>query len=215
MRLFRWCLGVQLGWWLTLAGPVLAEVDIERGKSLYSTCTGCHGAAAGGQQALSAPRLNHLRQVYIVAQLEKFRAGIRGGENATTAAKQMAPMAATLPDEQALLDVAAYISGLDSQTPKASVEGDSELGADYYNQFCGACHGARASGNVALNSPALAGSDDWYLVSQLRAFRAGSRGAHAQDKTGRQMRAMASVLPSEQAIADVTAFIHSLSEQRQ
>jgi cytochrome c553 len=195
------------------AGPLRAEADLDRGASLYAPCAACHGVRAEGNRAQSAPRLAHLREVYIVAQLEKFRAGQRGGEGATATARQMAPMAATLPDEQALLDVAAYITSLDSPIPPASVEGDVALGADYYNQFCGACHGPAAAGNVALNSPALAGSNDWYLMAQLRAFREGSRGAVEGDRTGRQMRAMALVLPSEQALADVVAFIHSRAGQ--
>lgn len=196
----------------TLAARAHAEADLARGESLYATCATCHGADAGGNRALSAPRLNHLREVAIIAQLEKFRAGQRGGEDASASARQMVPMAAALPDEQALLDVAAYIVTLDSAVSPATVEGDAALGADYYNQFCGACHGPAAAGNVALNSPALAGSDDWYLLAQLQAFRAGERGAAPGDRTGRQMRAMAAVLPSEQAMADVVAFIRSLSE---
>ncbi|GAB3292352.1 c-type cytochrome [Parahaliea aestuarii] len=197
-----------LGMLAIATGPARAEADLERGKGLYATCAACHGADAAGNAALNAPRLNHLREVYVIAQLEKFRNGQRGGEGATMAAKQMAPMAATLPDQQALLDVAAYIASLDSPAPAATVEGDAALGADYYNQFCGACHGPTAAGNVALNSPGLAGTDDWYLLAQLKAFRDGSRGAVDGDRTGRQMRAMAAVLPSEQALKDVVAFIH-------
>ncbi len=186
-----------------------AEADRERGKALYATCAACHGADAAGNAALRAPRLNHLRPVYVLAQLEKFRTGQRGGEGASAQARQMAPMAANLPDAQALLDVAAYIASLDSAPPAATVQGDAALGADYYNQFCGACHGPAAAGNVALNSPTLAGTDDWYLLAQLAAFRDGSRGAVAGDRSGRQMRAMAAVLPSEQAVMDVVAFIQS------
>ena len=77
---------------------------------------------------------------------------------------------------------------------------------------CGACHGAAAEGNVALNSPRLAGSDDWYLLAQLQAFRSGQRGSHPEDRTGRQMRAMAGVLPDEQSMRDVVAFIRTLAE---
>ncbi len=194
---------------LLLSSGLRAEVDLVRGERLYATCAACHGAAAEGNQALQAPRLNHLREVYLIAQLEKFRSGLRGGAGSASPAQQMAPMAASLPDAQALVDVSAYIASLSSETGPATVEGDATLGADYYNQFCGACHGASADGNVALNSPRLAGSDDWYLLSQLHAFREGTRGAAPGDRTGRQMRAMAAVLPSEQALADVVAFIRS------
>ena len=73
-------------------------------------------------------------------------------------------------------------------------------------------HGPAAEGNVALNSPRLAGSDDWYMVAQLQAFRSGQRGTHPDDRTGRQMRAMAGVLPDDKAIADVVAFVNSLAQ---
>jgi cytochrome c553 len=56
----------------------------------------------------------------------------------------------------------------------------------------------------------LAGADDWYLVAQLQAFREGIRGSGPNDKTGRQMRAMAGVLPDDKAIADVVAYIRTL-----
>jgi cytochrome c553 len=81
---------------------------------------------------------------------------------------------------------------------------------DYYNQFCGACHGAAAQGNTGLNSPRLSGSDDWYLLEQLKAFRAGSRGAHPKDRTGKQMRAMAGLLPDDKTVQDVVVFIRTV-----
>ncbi len=182
------------------------------GAAAYATCAACHGANAEGNAALKSPRLNHLSAVYLSAQLQKFKSGIRGGEGGSATAAQMAPMAMTLADDAAINSVAEYITGLESGTSPATIEGDVALGADYYNQFCGACHGADAAGNPSLNSPRLAGTDDWYLAEQIRAFRAGERGAHPDDRTGKQMRAMAMVLPNDQAVADVVAFIRSLSE---
>jgi len=79
-------------------------------------------------------------------------------------------------------------------------------------RLCGACHGANAGGNVALNAPRLAGADDWYLLDQLHAFREGQRGRHREDRTGRQMRNMAAMLDDEQALQDVIAYIRSQAE---
>lgn len=202
---------------LVLAGLVTAALpgfaqEVDAGKGLFTTCVACHGENAEGNKALNAPRLNHLEPVYIAAQLDKFRRGIRGGDGASASARQMAPMAAVLADEQAVQDVAAYIASLDSEPSAATIEGDTVMGADYYNQFCGACHGAAAQGNLSLNSPRLAGGDDWYLEAQLLAFRAGQRGADPRDTTGRQMRAMAVILPDEQAVKDVVAFLHGLEQ---
>ncbi len=196
---------------LAAAGAAAAD-DVAAGKAHYATCVACHGSQAEGNRALNAPRLNHLEPVYLAAQLQKFKSGQRGGAGASATAVQMAGMAGTLADEQAVNDVAAYIASLDSETPAATVEGDVALGGDYYNQFCGACHGAAAQGNPALNSPRLAGTDDWYLLAQLEAFRVGQRGTHADDRTGKQMRAMAAVLPDEQALKNVVAFIRSLED---
>ena len=197
-----------IGFFSVLAGPVFSAGNLEAGKAAYGTCAACHGVNAEGKQALNAPRLTHLSAVYVVAQLQKFKAGVRGGPGASSSAQQMAPMAATLADEQAMIDVATYIASMEAPPAVHTLEGgDPAVGADYYNQFCGACHGATAQGNNALNSPRLRGADDWYLLAQLQAFRAGNRGAHPDDRTGKQMRAMAGLLPDDTVVKDVVFFI--------
>jgi cytochrome c oxidase subunit 2 len=62
-------------------------------------------------------------------------------------------------------------------------------------------------------APTLAGASDWYLVTQLRAFRSGLRGMHEDDKGGKQMRPMSLLLPDEKAIEDVVTFVYSLGDQ--
>jgi cytochrome c oxidase subunit 2 len=51
---------------------------------------------------------------------------------------------------------------------------------------------------------------DWYLVTQLKNFKHGIRGAHPQDMYGSQMVLMAEILPDERAINDLVAYINSL-----
>lgn len=191
---------------------VRAEDDPKRGGELYAACAACHGAQGEGNPGLKAPRLTHLSSVYIVAQLQKFKAGYRGGDGASDSARQMAAMAATLADDQAMYDTAAYIGTLQGGVSPVTIKADVEQGARYYRQYCAACHGPGAQGNPALNSPRLAGADDWYIVTQLQSFRAGSRGSDANDRTGKQMRAMAGVLPDDDAVAAVAAYIRSLEE---
>ncbi|MCH8867826.1 MAG: c-type cytochrome [Proteobacteria bacterium] len=87
--------------------------------------------------------------------------------------------------------------------------GDAEKGKTLY-AICAACHGANAEGTAALNAPANAGQDPWYMTRQLKNFKAGIRGAHPDDTFGAQMRPMAMVLADDQAIADVVAYISSL-----
>jgi cytochrome c oxidase subunit 2 len=193
---------------------VLAEGNAESGKDYFQVCVACHGEEAQGNMNLKAPRLSHLQPEYIVQQLKNFRADIRGGEGTSEAAQRMRPMASTLPDEQAIEDVASYISTLPGGRPPAAVKGDAVMGGDYFNQFCGACHGAAAQGSVLMTAiaPTLAGASDWYLAAQLHAFRAGVRGVHPDDKGGRQMRPMSLLLPHEQAIEDVVTFVYGFGE---
>ncbi len=93
--------------------------------------------------------------------------------------------------------------------PVVEAAGDAEKGKTLY-AICAACHGANAEGTAALNAPANAGQDPWYMTRQLKNFRAGIRGAHPDDTFGAQMRPMAMVLADDQAIADVVAYLSSL-----
>ena len=94
--------------------------------------------------------------------------------------------------------------------PTAQAAGDVEKGKELYN-ICTACHGPNAEGKPALNAPANAGQDPWYLTRQMKNFRAGIRGAHPDDTFGAQMRPMAMMLADEQDIADVVAYLASMT----
>lgn len=181
-------------------------------SELYAPCAACHGEQAEGNRSLNAPRLNHLDPVSLLLQLEKFQRGWRGAEGASDAARQMAASVDLLPSENAWPELVAWIADLQSGPSPVSVKGDSERGALLYRQFCIACHGPAAQGNLALNAPRLAGGDDWYLLAQLQAFREGQRGRLREDRSGRQMRAMAAALPDEQALADVVSWIRAQVE---
>ena len=52
--------------------------DAARGKTLFTPCVECHGADAHGNRDKNAPALNRASDWYLVAQLGKFKAGIRG-----------------------------------------------------------------------------------------------------------------------------------------
>ncbi|MEQ9823683.1 MAG: c-type cytochrome [Puniceicoccaceae bacterium] len=85
------------------------EGDPIRGKSYYAVCASCHGIDGLGNEALSAPSLVGQQDWYLVSSLERFKSGVRGADPEDLHGAQMRPMAATLPDEQAMRDVAAYI----------------------------------------------------------------------------------------------------------
>jgi len=82
------------------------------GRALFTSCVACHGVRAEGGAAAGAPRLAGMSDWYLLRQLEDFRAGRRGGEGAEPGATAMRAIASTLPDEQSLQDVIAYIASL-------------------------------------------------------------------------------------------------------
>lgn len=93
--------------------PITIEGGVpENGAALYATCAACHGAKGEGNKALNAPALVSLNDWYVVTQLQKFKAGIRGGNPQNPNAVMMRGMALSLADDQAIKDVVAYINSL-------------------------------------------------------------------------------------------------------
>ncbi len=86
--------------------------NAEKGKALFMTCQACHGADAAGNDLLNAPSLRNQHDWYLVAQLHKFKDGVRGSNPQDVTGSQMRPMAMTLADDQAVKDVVAYIHSL-------------------------------------------------------------------------------------------------------
>ena len=186
-----------------------AKANIAAGQTFYAVCSACHGPQAQGNQALNAPKLSQQAPWYLARQLRHFRQGIRGTSDQDVYAKQMIPMASTLPDDTAIASVAAYISSLPDEPPPATLGGDRERGRSLY-RTCAACHGAEGQGIWTTNAPRLSHMSDWYLARQLRNFKQGVRGGHPQDFYGAQMAEMSKILADEQAIDDLLAYIHSL-----
>jgi cytochrome c oxidase subunit 2 len=102
-----------------------------------------------------------------------------------------------------LICTSAPIMGFGSDTS------DAARGQGHY-ATCQTCHGVNAEGNQAMGAPRLVGLQEWYLVKQMQKFRSGLRGSEAQDTFGQQMAAIAKVLPNEQAINDIAAYIVTL-----
>ena len=86
--------------------------DPQRGKSLYTTCSSCHGTDGQGIWATNAPRLANMSDWYLQRQMHNFREGIRGKHPQDFHGAQMASMARVLADERAINDVLDYIHTL-------------------------------------------------------------------------------------------------------
>lgn len=187
----------------------LAAGDPAAGKQLYAVCAACHGLQAEGNAALNAPKLSGQGDWYLRRQLRHFKNGARGAHDKDVFGKMMAPMAATLPDDAAIAHVSAYIETLPDNPAPATVKGNASNGQQRY-VTCGACHGADGRGVEAMNAPGLKGMSDWYLVTQLKNFKQGIRGAHPQDLYGRQMALMSEILHDDQAINDLVTYVNTL-----
>jgi cytochrome c oxidase subunit II len=87
--------------------------DAGSGQRLYqTTCSTCHGDDGRGRRSVNAPNLVGLDDWYLITQLHNFREGIRGRHPQDMYGLQMALMSATLADEAAVSDMAAYINQL-------------------------------------------------------------------------------------------------------
>jgi cytochrome c oxidase subunit 2 len=182
--------------------------DAVAGQAAYAVCAACHGAQGEGNVALNAPKLSGQGAWYLERQLKLFKAGARGSNDKDAFGKMMAPMAATLADDAAVANVVAYIASLPDTPVPATLKGDVDTGRARW-ATCAACHGAQGGGIAATNAPRLAGMSDWYMARQLRNFKDGVRGAHAQDVHGAQMALVAGMLADDAAIGDILAYINS------
>ncbi len=197
---------------LALLMPTVCIGDADTGEALYAPCIACHGANGEGNASLSSPAIAGQSQDYLVRQLQNFRRGIRGADPADTGAAQMRPMATALVDDAAVAAVAAYVASLEPPTHEAEVSGDAASGSKFYTSRCGACHGGKGEGNDALFAPRLTSLRDSYVVSQVRKFRSGTRGAHADDKYGKQMAIMAKIV-TDQELRDIVSFLNEIADR--
>ena len=190
------------------AAPGAAKVDLVRAKQIVETvCAACHGAD-GNSIASVNPNLAGQGAEYITRQLQHFKSGVR--VNAV-----MNAMVGTLtPDDMVALGI--YFS---QQRPKGGTAKDPALVKAGQSLFrggnaatglpaCSACHSPNGAG-IPKNYPRLAGQHADYTYAQLKAFKAGERGADkgGKDVQGRIMAAIAQKMNDAQmkAVADYAA----------
>ena len=184
--------------------------DVALGQASYALCGACHGPEGQGMRALNAPSIAGLDAIYLERQLRYYRDGVRGTHPQDVIGAMMRPIMGALVDDAALRNVSAYVASMPVPPVEETVFGDVRRGERLYSS-CSACHGVDGEGIWAVNAPALAGRDDWYLASQLRNFRDGVRGAHPGDLYGDQMMMMADILPTDDDVNDVVAYLNTLS----
>jgi cytochrome c oxidase subunit 2 len=179
----------------------------------YVFCTVCHGVQLKGNPVIAAPRISRMETWYVERQLQAFKKGWRGRHERDISGMEMRPMAAMLSNDE-IEAVAAYVHSVDSTRPAKTIQGDAERGRAYYAS-CVECHGENGEGKEALAAPSLTGVNDWYLVTQMKNYRDGTRGGSAGDDYGAQMRAAARILTNDQAIFDVVSYVSTLPSQQE
>lgn len=179
------------------------------GAELYNECRACHGHDGEGSKSNGAPKIAGQSRSYMVRQLRNFRDGTRGSNPRDMRGRQMRAVALRLPDDQALLDVAEYVTTLEPRPVRPTIQGDAEHGAQVF-AACSGCHGVGGAGNEALGTPRLVGQLDWYILDQLEKFRSGLRGGGDEDWFGRQMVAASAMLGDDADLRDLVAYISTL-----
>lgn len=177
-------------------------------QALFADCAGCHGELGQGSRDTGAPRIGGQHAWYLQRQLDSFRSTTRGAGAGDVEGHKMVDHASRLPSPAAVAEVVAYVSALQPPTPADTVEGDVRRGRTLYEASCTKCHGSVGLGNEVQNAPRLAGQHDWYLLAQIGKFQEGMRGSNPNDYYGQKMSHQAELLPDEQAVRDVIAWIN-------
>jgi len=192
-----------------LANDTLLNPNHPAASQYQAQCSSCHGANGLGSADLKAPALTSLDNSYTQRQLRHFRDGVRGAHTDDSAGMTMAAASAGLADA----DVAAladYVDTLPNRRPPTTLDGDLAQGKDYHLNLCSACHGSNALGNEALEAPALAGLNDWYVVAQYEKYRAKHRGTHPEDRWGIQMVRLAPAIEDPDILQSIASYLASL-----
>jgi len=183
------------------------------GKELFRACVSCHGDDGRGNRAIGAPPIAGLPAWYVEAQLTKFRSGVRGAHPDDYEGMRMRPMARQMMNEAEVKSVAGHVASLAPAHVTPTLEGGNATAGAASFGTCMACHGPKGQGNEQLKAPPIAGQADWYLLAQLKKFKAGIRGANPKDTSAALMRPMALALPTEQSMLDVVAHVSTLPRQ--
>jgi cytochrome c553 len=185
--------------------------DLAKAKQIVDQlCAACHGAD-GNSVSPANPSIAGQHAEYITLQLMHFQSGIRA--NAV-----MQAMVAKLTPE----DMQALGAFFAQQKTKPSTAKDRELVAAGQKIFrggnassglpaCAACHSPDGAG-IPKRYPRVGGQYADYTLAQLKAFKAGERGADKEGKdiNGKVMAEIASRMSERemQAVAEFTSGLH-------
>lgn len=107
----------------------------DQGKKQYqSSCGGCHGRKAQGNDALNAPRLAGIQPSYLKRQYQHFLTGKRGTDKSDRLGRQMMMMANTVSNKDQIDNVLAFIGTLNDLTKETTQEASNEATNEAANE---------------------------------------------------------------------------------
>ena len=197
-------------------------IDIENGQVIFNegkgdatACQGCHGGAGLGMDAMGAPRLANIGQVYIAKQLTDFANGLRTPSGMGVVMVGIA-QALSVKDRR---DVAAYLDSLAYEVESSDLQalaaegtkvGQAELGKLIVVKgikgkvpACQDCHGFNGR---APHIPAINQQKYVYLINQMMAWKDGSRANDPMVNKVGIMRGIAKKI-TEDEIANISAYL--------
>lgn len=209
---------------VSFAAEGAVTANVTNGKNIFengkadgsvAACSSCHGDKAMGNDGMGTPRLSHLGYAYVVKQLTNFAEDKRVPEGLGAVMNGFAKALS----EQERRDVAAYVNTIaksDEPSDLAALKaGGTTVGEAYKGKLvalygdgsvgkipaCVSCHGYNGRGADPVY-PKIGQQKFVYLVSQLNAWRAGTR---TNDPMG-QMRAVAKNL-TDADIVNVATYL--------
>lgn len=150
--------------------PLALEGDVERGRELAETCSGCHGIPGyrNAYPSYHVPKLGGQNADYIEIALQGYRRGTRPHDT-------MHAQAASLSDQD-IVDISAFFASFEdeqqtgiSRASSAAVQAGQEKSA-----ICAPCHGPAGTA-PASQWPNLAGQHASYLEAALAQYKSGER----------------------------------------
>ncbi|MDD7987190.1 c-type cytochrome [Lentisphaera marina] len=192
------------------------QSHLQAAELFRNKCIQCHGEKAEGKKSLKTPALASQSKVYLLEQLKKFKAGVRGKDAKTDAVGHlMGQQVKNLSSEQ-IDALASYLSSLKAPISPQIKNESFKRGEQLYQKHanCISCHGLYAEGNESMKAPKLNILSAQYIESALKKFSNGQRVADgSKDPHGQLMvKVLKDYSLQAQDFKDLAAYISGLKQ---